>query len=226
MNNELKEPKSNELTVKDNGIFTFRPNPTCKTLQNDVANVHSIIHKTKNDITTSINGIKVSMDAGFSDLTELLTNGDTGVIPHLQRLETASSSYEDRLAAMEEKLALVEASDTVVLQSAPAQEAALNDMKQCVDTTAVIIQQFEKKFESTHSRILHNTQLINENKYKISGIPLVEGENPFTATKNIEVNDGDIIVASRLPGTLTIRIDGNKVQLPPQMFAKVTPHLQ
>ena len=225
MNNESRESKSNESTVKDNEVFTFRPNPTCKTLQNDVANVHNIIRNTKNDITMSINGIKVSMDSGFSDLTELLTNVDTGVIPCLQHLETASHTYEDRLAAMEEKLALVEASDTVVLQSSPAHEAAINEMKQRVDTTAVIIQQFEKKFESTHSRILHNTQLINENKYKISGIPLVEGENPFMATKNfltqimnIAVNDGDIIAASRLPGTLTVHIDGNKVLLPLQMF--------
>ena len=173
------------------------------------------------------------MDKGFANLTKLLTNNTTGVIPCLTELETQTHAYEDRLAAVEEKLALVEASDNIVLQFSPAHEAAIATMKHRVDTAAVILRQFEKKFESTHSYILHNTQLINENKCKISGIPLVDDENPFTATKNflvqimnITVNDGDIIVASRLPGTLTVRIDGNKVQLPPQMFVKVTPHLQ
>ena len=95
-------------------------------------------------------------------------------------------------------------------------------MKTRLDTTAVILGQFEKKFESLNSRVLHNTQLANANKYKISGIPVVEGETPYIVTKNfltnimkVAVNDGDIIVASCLPGTLTVRIDGNKVQLPP-----------
>ena len=224
---------STKSTGKDNDVFTFRANPTCKHLQQDIANVHNIIRNTKNDITTSIDGIKESMDTGFDDLTKLLTNDITGVIPHLQNLETETRAYEDRLAAVEEKLALVEASESVVLQSSLAHEAAIKAMQQRVNMAAVILQQFEKKFESTHSRILHNTQLINENKYKISGIPLVEGESPFTVAKNffvqimnIAVNDGDIIVVSRLPGTLTVRIDGNRVQLPPQMFVKVTSHLQ
>ena len=79
-------------------------------------------------------------------------------------------------------------------------------------------------------RILHNTQLLNVNNYRISGIPFSPEENPFEATTkffkdimSITVNAGEIIVASHLPGTITVRIQGNRVELPPQMFVKVTP---
>ena len=156
------------------------------------------------------------------DISKLLTDNTTGVIPCLSQLEALTESYETRLNAVEEKLALVEASDSVILQSSPVHEAAIAAMKTRLDTTAVILGQFEKKFESLNSRVLHNTQLANANKYKILGIPVVEGETPYVATENfltnimkVAVNDGDIIVASCLPGTLTVHIDGNKVQLPP-----------
>ena len=43
---------------------------------------------------------------------------------------------------------------------------------------------------------------------------------------SVQVNDGDIVMASRMPGTITVRIKGNPVKLPPQMFVQVTCHLQ
>ena len=84
-----------------------------------------------------------------------------------------------------------------------------------------------------NSRILHNTQLANANNYIISGINYEQGEDPVVATTTFltdiletTVNDGDIVTASRMPGSLTVRIAGNRVALPPQMFVKVTAHLQ
>ena len=137
------------------------------------------------------------------------------------------------MAAIEGKLALVEAADHVTLQSSPAHEAAIADLNRRFTATMAILERFEKKFHSFNSHILHNTQLLNVNDYRISGIPFSQGENPFEATTkffmeimNITVNDGEIIVASRLPGTITVRIQGNRVELPLQMFVKVTPHLQ
>ena len=227
------QSESTDSTSKDQDMFVFRTNPTCKTLQQDLANVHNIIRNTKDEITTSIAQVQTSTDAGFVNITNLLTDNNNGVIPRLNQLETLTGSYKTRLSAVEEKLALVEASESVILQSSPAHEAAIVTMKTRLDTTVVILSQFEKKFESVNSRVLHNTQLVNVNKYKISGIPVVEGETPYVSTKNfltnimkVVVNDGDIIVASHLPRTLTVHIDGNRVQLPSQMFVKVTPHLQ
>ena len=124
-------------------------------------------------------------------------------------------------------------SDSVTLQASPKLEAAQAELIKNQSMTAAVVGSIEKKVNSNSSRILHNTQLLNVNNYRISGIPYTAGENAFVATKsffkdimNITVNPGDLIVASRLPGTLVVHIDGNRVQLPPQMFVKVMPHLQ
>ena len=42
----------------------------------------------------------------------------------------------------------------------------------------------------------------------------------------ITVDDNDILLAYRLPGTIKVLIKGSRVELPPQMSVKVTSHLQ
>ena len=106
-------------------------------------------------------------------------------------------------------------------------------LKQHVDTAAVVISSLEKQLHSANSQILHNSQLHNVNHYCISGIQFVEGEDPLAATTmflmdvmEVMVNEGDIMVASRIPGTITVQIREDPAELPPQMFVKVTLHLQ
>ena len=51
-----------DSTSKDQDTFVYRPNPTCKTLQQDLATVHNVICNTKNEITTSITRVQTSTD--------------------------------------------------------------------------------------------------------------------------------------------------------------------
>ena len=220
---------TNDNSGKENGLpeeFTPRTNPTCKTLQQDLARVHAIIRNTKNEVLNSMN-------AGLDDIKEILTDPQEGVIPRLSSLEQSSSSYKTRLDAIEEKLALVEAADHVTLQASPTHDSAIADLNRRFQVTTTILECFEKKLHSSNSRILHNTQLLNVNNYRISGIPFSPDENPVEVTTKffkdimmITVKEGEIVVASCLPSTITVRIQGNRVELPPQMFVKVTPHLQ
>ena len=201
--------------IKDNvniDEYFSRPKPTCQTLQQDLMKIHAIVRTTKTEVLNSMN----------TGLDDILTNPDTGVLCRLSALEESSAPYEKRLASVEEKLAIVETGENVILQSSPTQEAEIADLKQRLDTTTAILQSFEKKLHTSNSRILHNTQLVNVNNYKISGIPFKEGEDPFVETKmfltnimSVTVNDGDIIVASHIPGTITVRVQGNRVELPP-----------
>ena len=216
------DPKDNIAHLDD---FQLRANPNCKTLQQDLAKVHNIVRVTNAEILKSVSN-------GYDSLTKLLTDNKDGVYTRLKSLEQSTSTYEERLAAVEEKLAKVETSDHVTLQASPALEAVVANANRCLNTTAVILGRFEKKFDSANSRTLHNTQLANVNNYKISGIPFQPDEDPVAATKlfftdmNIKVNNGEIVTALRIPGMLVIRIWGNRVELPPQMFVKVTAHLQ
>ena len=100
--------------------FKARSNPTCKNLQQDLEKVHNIVRNTNAEILSSMN-------KGFAALTKLLTDDNDGVISRFRALETSSKTYDDRLAAVEEKLAKVESSDNVTLQASPALEAAVAD---------------------------------------------------------------------------------------------------
>ena len=153
------DPTAKELTgvdPKDNlarlDEFQLRTNPNCKTLQQDLAKVHNIVRTTNAEILKSVT-------EGYEALTKILTDDKEGVFTRLKSLEQSTSTYEQHLAAVEEKLARVETSDHVTLQASPALEAAVADTHRRLDTTAVILGRFEKKFDSVNSRILHSCLL-------------------------------------------------------------------
>ena len=202
--------------------FIHRTNPTCKSLQKDLEKIHTLLGKLRSDVTT-----------GLDELTEILTKDIEGVLPRLHALETTQKSHDSRLQVLEDRLAKVLSSDNVTIQASPKLEAAQDDLRVRLETAAVVIATLEKQIQSSNSCILYNTQLHNVNKYRISGIPFVEGEDPVVETTtflrnimSVQVNDGDIVMASQMPGTITVRIKGNQVKLPPQMFVQVTCHLQ
>ena len=122
---------SEDNSGKENGIsdeFFPRANPTCKSLQQDLARVHTIMCNTKADVLKSMN-------KGLDDINELLTDPQEGVIPRLSSLEQSTSSYTRRLDSMEEKLVLVEAADHVTLQSSPGHDAAIADLNRRFSVT-------------------------------------------------------------------------------------------
>ena len=173
------------------------------------------------------------MSEGLDDLNTILTNEEDGILVKLESLETSSNQYNVRLSALEEKLAKVVAADNVTLQVSPSVEAAQAALKAHMDTAAIVISTLENQLHSANSRILHNSKLHNTNNYRISGIRYVDGEDPVQAVltflkdiMKITTTQDEILVASRLPGTITVCIKGQLVELPPQMFVKVTPHLQ
>ena len=202
--------------------FTPRTNPNCKSLQKDLEKIHILLSSVRTQVTN-----------GLDNVDTLLTDTVEGVIPRVSALETSSKHLTTRVRDLEDKLALVVAAENVTLQASPQLEADQEALKARLETAAVVISSLEKKLQSANSRILYNTQLHNVNKYRISGIPFVEGEDPVVETTTflksimkVTVNSNDIITASRMPGTITVRIQGNKVVLPPQMFVQVTTHLQ
>ena len=80
---------TNDNSGRENGLseeFTPQTNPTCKTLQNDLARVHTIIRNTKTDVLNSMN-------TGLDDINKILTDPEEGVIPRLSSLEQSNSSY-------------------------------------------------------------------------------------------------------------------------------------
>ena len=226
MNNPTDDDTRSEFNdssaVGDMDELIHRTNPTCKSLQKDLEKIHSLLGKLRSDVTT-----------GLDELTEILTKDIEGVLPRLHALETTQNSHDSRLQVLEDRLAKVLSSDNVTIQASPKLEAAQDDLRVRLETAAVVIATLEKQIQSSNSCILYNTQLHNVNKYRISGIPFVEGEDPVVETTtflrnimSVQVNDGDIVMASRMPGTITVRIKGNLVKLPPQMFVQVTCHLQ
>ena len=212
-------------TESDNDEFVSIDRSTCKSLQKDLEKVHTIVWKVKGDVNRLLTGL--------DEINDVFTATMEQTFGHITTVEAKSENHEIHLKAIEEKLALVEQADSVTLQTSPTLEADHVLLKQHIDTAAVIISLLEKQLHSTNSRILHNSQLHNVNHYRILGIHFVEGEDPVVATTTflkdileVTVNDRDIVVASRIPGTITVRIKGDPVELPPQMFVKVTPHLQ
>ena len=218
------EPQKKDMELVDDE-FVSTDRPTCKSLQKDLEKVHTIVRKVKGDVTRLITGLE--------ELNDVLSAQTEETIKRVTVVETKSDNHEVRLKALKDKLAMVVQAENVTLQASPTLEADHALLKQRVDTAAVVISSLEKQIQSANSRILHNSQLHNANHYRISGIRFVEGEDSLIATTTflkdimeITVNDRDIVVASRLPGTITVRIKGEQVKLPPQMFVKVTPHLQ
>ena len=222
---EVNNDLSKDDTELDDEEFVSVDRPTCKSLQKDLEKVHNIVKKLKGDISRML----TSLD----DINETFTTNTTETFECITTVEATSENHEARLKAVEAKLAIVECGESVVLQTSPILEAEHALLKQRVDTAAIVISSLEKELHSANSRILHNSQLHNVNHYRMSGIRFVEGEDPIVATTTflkdileVVVNDGDIVVASRIPGTITVRIKGEPVELPPQMFVKVSPHLQ
>ena len=206
----------------DNEEYIVRTNPTCKSLQKDLERIHTLLNTVRSQVVE-----------GLDNVNMILTNDVDGIVPRLSSVECATKTHDKRLQDLEDKLALVVASDKVTIQASPKLEAQQNLMQSRLESAAVIISSLEKQIKSTNSRVLYNSQLHNVNKYRISGIPYVEGEDPFVEMTTflqdimkVTVNTGDIITASQMPGTITVRIKGTPVQLPPQMFVQVTCHLQ
>ena len=201
-----------------------RTNPTCKSLQRDLEKIHTITKTVKADIK--------HMSEGLDDLNTILTNDEDGILVKLDSLQTSSNQHDVCLSALEEKLDKVVAADNVTLQVSPSVAAEQAALKVRMDTAAIVISTLENQLHSANSRILHNSKLHNTNNYRISGIRYVEGEDPVQAVltflkdiMKIMTTRAEILVASHLPGTITVHIKGQPVELPPQMFVKVTPHL-
>ena len=212
--------------VKDQDVLLFWANPNCKTLQKDLEQIHTTMKRFKTDLNKTMND-------GMDSLNGLLTNATTGVIPRLQDLEQSDEKMKGRVLNLEEKLAKVVNSDTVILQATPSLEAAQQELSAKVDKVAQVLHALEGKINSCSSRILYNMQHNQANNFKISGILFVEGEDPLLAASTffkdimeITVEDNDILVAYHLPGTIKVLIKGTRVELPPQMTVKVTSHLQ
>ena len=219
---DMRSESNDPSAVGEMDEFIHRTNPSPKSLQKDLEKIHTLLGKLCSDVTT-----------GLDEVSEILTKDIKGVLPRLHTLETTQQTHDSRLQVLEDRLAKVISSDHVTIQTSPKLEAAQDDLHVRLETAAVVIAMLEKQLQSSNSRILYNTQLHNVNKYRISGIPFVEGEDPVVETTTflrnimkVQVNDGDIVMASWMPGTITVRIKGNQVKLPPQIFVQVTCHLQ
>ena len=82
------DPKDNVACLDD---FQLRANPTCKTLQQDLAKVHNIVRVTNAEILKSVSD-------GYEALTKLLTDSKEGVYTRLKSLEQSTSTYSLQLS--------------------------------------------------------------------------------------------------------------------------------
>ena len=155
-------------------------------------------------------------------------------------LEDGTKETSNHVIALEQKLSKFKEGENIIYETDPRVAEEQDKIKKehdqphkKLDQAAAVMGDMEKEIQSLTSRTLMNTAKHLSNNVKISGIPEVEGENPFETVKEflkttggIEAKEGDLIEANRIPGVLTVKIKSRLVELPRQMFVKCPPSLR
>ena len=207
-----------------------RTHPTAKSVQGDLLTLQDIFNSTKVGLTDTINNKFETLRSAVDDVSDTIISRIDGLE---KKVTEDSSSFEKRLAAVEQSLRMVTDSDKVILQTDPKVAEAQTVLDDKLSKAVQVMACMEKDIGSNTTRGLLNTAKLLSNNYKISGIPLRPGEDPFEVTVDfltsklqIDFQASDLHVAFRLEGTIKVFIKRVRVELPPQMFISCSPSLK
>ena len=237
LSKELKEtirPQLNQLSTSVTSITTevqVKVHPEVSRLKSSIASVSTDI---TDNVKPSIKALQLEMQ-----------NKENGVKPRLERLEAAFSESQlpspnldpDQTAVLKKATGPLDSGLAAKLTSI---QTNIDKLSKHVDehavTLGIISQWSDIMYKDTHSlqeHIHHNTAKHCFNEVVIGGIKQTKKENCKKAVVDflqqkmtVQTMAGEIWHAYRKGSSTTKMINGQRIQCPPQMIARVPHHLR